>query len=747
MKLCVAIFLLAGLLPLFSRAQLTNGGLYAGFGVDADTKTNFMQFGILTGNIASDDWFAPSGSGNNVIDTTNWASNLWWLKNNANISFTHRMSQPLYAKVGGHLWLDAVYARDFCAAASLKDSTVFQLSNKNGDNPTSWHGGVASVPAKNDLVDCYAHMRRDGLTVHDSLWFFGGVAAYGNAANSYYDIELYKNNISYDGTTKSFTTAGTAGGHSEWLFDASGNVIQTGDMILAVSFTPGATPVIDVRLWVSQTTFTNYTTGGMLPTYFKFNSFSTTTGTYGYGSIISNAGTTAFGAGLANYTGVPGYDSTYDTPWGSNNSNNGWSPSYVGSQFIEVGLNLTRIGVDPALYSALNPCQPMFADIFFKSRSSSSFISSLQDFVGPLSFQTPANPAFTAQGDTIRCNHQPATIQLQNITQATTFSWQVLGGGAVSGSSSDSSKLNISKPGTYIVSAIPVTGCPANVVDTIVVPGDTFPPVPSASAGMFNHQIYLYGGDAIASNYSTPFGGSKGLTYNWTGPNLFSSSVQNPVNDTVWGTYHLTVTEKRNGCTDTVSTTVLSSMFTILLADSLQLQGTAHGTAIDLRWKDANQSFVRSFVVERSNGVNNFQSIGTVDNPDAANNDGSTWFTFEDAHPQPVNNLYRIRAIALDGRTYYSQILSFDGSGSPLLAVSLVAIQPSGAVLSVRTEVPHEAMIAEYTTSGQLLSKKNVSLSQGETTVEVPAGVRHSVNVIALFIDGRLTWCQKILVP
>src|SRR5579872_2034255 len=110
-------------------------------------------------------------------------------------------------------------------------------------------------------------MRRDGLTVYDSLWFFTGIAAYGNAANSYYDVELYKNSLSYSSTTGTFTSAGTAAGHSEWLFDASGNVTQTGDMILAVTFLPGSPPNIDVRLWVSQTTFNNYFGGALVPKY------------------------------------------------------------------------------------------------------------------------------------------------------------------------------------------------------------------------------------------------------------------------------------------------------------------------------------------------------------------------------------------------------------------------------------------------------------------------------------------------
>jgi len=59
--------------------------------------------------------------------------------------------------------------------------------------------------------------------------------------------------------------------------------------------------------------------------------------------------------------------------------------------------------------------------------------------------------------------------------------------------------------------------------------------------------VVLLGGDPVASNIITPFGGSQGLMYSWTGPSGFSSSLRNPTTS-VEGTYNLTVTEIRNGC-------------------------------------------------------------------------------------------------------------------------------------------------------------------------------------------------------
>ncbi len=62
------------LLPLISNAQLTNGGTNAYFGVDGDTRNNWVKYGTTSGNIASDDWFSSSSSLYSVIDTSNAAT-------------------------------------------------------------------------------------------------------------------------------------------------------------------------------------------------------------------------------------------------------------------------------------------------------------------------------------------------------------------------------------------------------------------------------------------------------------------------------------------------------------------------------------------------------------------------------------------------------------------------------------------------------------------------------------------------
>lgn len=732
--------LVMSLVPLTCLAQLNNGGLYANFGVDADTRNNYMKYGPITGPVASDDWFAPFG-GNSIIDTSNASFYLPLLQAGTNFSFNKRMSVPLYSKLNGKLWLDAAYGRDFMAATSLKDSTTFTTACKNGGDPNAWTGGVSSFPNKNDLVDVYAHMRRDGVTVHDSLWFFTGVSTYGITGSSYYDVELYKNSFTYNQSTGVFTSAGPDAGHTQWIFDASGNLLQTGDMIVAVNFSPGSAPVVDVRIWVSQTTWSTVT-----PAYFSFNANfngASASPAFGYASIVSKTGATAFGAGISNYSATPAQDTTYAAPWGTH-STAGWSTQYQTQQLIEVGLNLTRIGVDPSLYTALgnSACQSLFSNIFFKSRASNSFTANLKDFVTPLIFLRSPVMDYALQPDTLRCNRTVGTIQITNNTTAGYYTWQTISGN-ISGANTDSSQININKPGTYIVSASPAQGCPATRKDTIVVPIDTFPPEASVLITMPGGLSYLQlnGGDTAASNYPTPFGGSKGLLWNWSGPESFSSTLQNPrTTDTAWGTYQLIVTEKRNGCTDTATQTVSIYDFGILLTNDLVVVGKSGNNSIRLSWHDLNQDRVAFYEIEKSGADNAFVGIGTVSN--------TMELSFTDNHPCDGNNIYRIKATGTNGQVYYSRIVIITAAARDLQSIYLTSKSSGPAMtLVVNTHSDCQGVIVLYNELGQVMQKRDIPLLKGVNTIDLPGGngLARGIRVLSLFINGQVAYTQKVI--
>ncbi|MDP4251652.1 MAG: hypothetical protein Q8918_16235 [Bacteroidota bacterium] len=738
-----AMLFIAGFSPLFSFAQLTNGGINAYFGVDGDTRNNYVKYGPATGSIASDDWFSPSPSGKNVIDTSGAAGYLTLLQSGNNLNFNQRMSVPLYSKINGKLWLDAVYGRDYIATSPLFDSTIFTSAAKNGDNPVNWSGGKNNIPDKNDLTDVFAHMRRDGINVHDSLWFFTGASTVGNTGSSYLDIELYKNSFSYNAATGTFSTAGPDAGHTQWIFDASGNIIQTGDMIVAVNYSPGTAPVVDVRIWVSQTTFSTVT-----PAYFKFGaSFDGATPAFGYASILSKTGTTSFGSGIGNYSATATQDTTYSTPWGTENSLKVWDPQYQSQQFVEVGLNLTRIGVDPALYTSmgLSACQSLFSSIFFKSRSSNSFTSNMQDFVTPLEFLRMPVMDYTLQPDTLRCNRTTGTIQITNNTTNGYYSWQTTDGNITS-ANTDSSQISMNKPGTYTVSASPAEGCPATRIQNVVIPIDTFPPVASIIASITTdlRTLLLYGGDVSASNYPTPFGGSQGLLWDWSGPKAFTSTIQNPSTDTAWGTYQLIVTEKRNGCKDTAVKTLSYWDFAVLGEKYFVLDGVYANQAILLDWQ--SQVGIDHYEIEKSvNGID-FIEIGSAVNPGNPDASGINLLRYTDNHAVYGDNYYRIKYISADGKVLYSNVLlvnaAISGHRDCYLASSNTG---NGVSLVCNTQKGFNGTVVLYTIDGKILQAKNTVFYPGENVISLSAGAkqRNTLIVVSLFENNKLSFTGK----
>ena len=59
---------------------------------------------------------------------------------------------------------------------------------------------------------------------------------------------------------------------------------------------------------------------------------------------------------------------------------------YEVGQYMEFGVNLTKLGLDPVTLLGGNPCGMPFRSIMVKTRASTSFTAALKDFVGPLFF-------------------------------------------------------------------------------------------------------------------------------------------------------------------------------------------------------------------------------------------------------------------------------------------------------------------------------------------------------------------------
>ncbi len=447
-------------------AQITTPIIKAAFGVDADLRANYFNGFVQSGN---DDWFnnGTAGTGFHVIDTTGAASIVAgylsdvspWKKRAAPLY--RSMSRPQFTVVNNRLWLDAIFVRDYHG----NDSSVFTAgSDKNGMSPANWTGGVQGIPDKNDILDIFMHVRRAGPNTTDSLWMFGGISLDNTTGNRYFDFEMYQTDIYYDRASAKFYGYGADAGHTSWQFDAAGNITRPGDIILTASYQSSTLTNIEARIWIDQASLS------ITPTQFNWSGQfdgANMGSQFGYASILPKT------AG-AFYTGLGSGNNTWAGPFQLVLQDNSLAVNYGKDQFMEFSVNLSKLGLDPVTLLGGDVCGSPFNRLVVKTRASSSFTAELKDFVAPIDlFLAPrANitaelPFFCGMADTIISD-----IYVTNPHPTSVYSWSTIGGNIVYTPPSGN-WIQVSQPGTYIVTQRLMAGCNAYATDTITILRDT----------------------------------------------------------------------------------------------------------------------------------------------------------------------------------------------------------------------------------------------------------------------------------
>jgi hypothetical protein len=442
------------------NAQITTQQLKAGFGVDGELRANYYSNISQPGN---DDWFSMSaGSGNYVIDTTGAAAIVSQYAVDLNfrkLPFYRTMRVDPYTLLGSYRVIDAVFIRDYHGT----DSTMFASgSNKNGMSPADWSCPVAqSIPDKNEILDMMVHVRRAGINLTDSLWMFGGISIENTTGNRYFDFEMYQTDIYYDRASLRFYGYGAQAGHTSWLFDAAGNITRPGDIIFSAEFAGNAISSLEARIWIDRSMLS------IAPQGFNWTgSFdgATAGSQYGYAGITPNT-TGAF------YTGLTSINNTWAGPFQLIRGDNTIATTYTAMQFNEFSVNLSKLGLDPVTLLGGDDCGMPFRRVLVKSRSSSSFTSSLKDFVGPFDFFLA--PRADASADLpYQCGTMGiSTLQVTNPVSTSAYTWSTIGGNIVGGTSGTTTQVDA--PGTYIVTQKLQSGCADYATDTVVVVFDS----------------------------------------------------------------------------------------------------------------------------------------------------------------------------------------------------------------------------------------------------------------------------------
>ena len=443
------------------KAQITTSIIKANFGVDADLEANYFNKNVQNGN---DDWFsnAPAGYiGKGVIDTTGAAAILTRYVTDPSfreLPFYRTMSVPAYSIVNNRMWIDAVFTRDYHG----DDSTIFASgASKNGMSPQDWTCPVAqSVPDKNEILDMMVHVRRAGPNITDSLWMFGGLSIENTNGDRYFDFEMYQTDIYYDRPSLKFYGYGPDAGHSSWKFDASGNITTPGDIIFSAHYGSSTLTSIEARIWVDKSVLL------ITPTAFSWNGTfdgASSGSQFGYAGIIPKS------SGFF-YTGLENNKSTWAGPFSLIRGDNQVVTDYTSGQFMEFGVNLTKLGLDPVTLLGGNDCGMPFRRVLVKSRASTSFTAALKDFVGPFDFFLA--PRVMLNTDTMALCGLIGKIDVTNPASNSTYTWSTTDGYIDSYNSPTS--INVDTAGTYIVSQRLQVGCPVYATDTVVITDNPF---------------------------------------------------------------------------------------------------------------------------------------------------------------------------------------------------------------------------------------------------------------------------------
>ncbi|NNK73121.1 MAG: hypothetical protein HKO94_08005, partial [Flavobacteriaceae bacterium] len=499
----VCFFILGTTTQVFSQAVPLETSAPANFGVDADAYSGILTFDTDAGDpddpdFGTDDWLEGL-SGLGVIDETS-AANAGArdsLFQDFNINAEFRMSQDFgFLDVNNNRWLDAVFARDQRTNGNNTDMNVFGASaDKNFDDPATWTIKDGSVPQKNDIIDGYAHIRRDGT--FQSLWVFFGATTRSPNGDNYIDFEVFRSDVDFDANAEGLVNTGPNCGHTAYTFFPDGAPDQKGDLIFSTNYTNGGAAA-DVRVyaWIdsffvaalagdpndlTDEDFIAYNALGGINSFifgdgfgnYEFWPCNNTSGEqYGYARIIPESL-------IPGVPAIVAQDNTaadVDAPtWGTIDPGGDVTDMYIAPTFTEFGINATFLGIDGS--QSTGTCENIFGSIIIKTRSSTSFTSELKDLSGPYDLGNTPEYIVTISGDNLPCTENSSTVLTATALPpgVYTYVWYKDDVEYDDGTGTPNDEfLTVTEPGSYRVEATISDGCTAEsepfVVELLEVP-------------------------------------------------------------------------------------------------------------------------------------------------------------------------------------------------------------------------------------------------------------------------------------
>jgi hypothetical protein len=139
-----------------------------------------------------------------------------------------------------------------------------------------------------------------------------------------------------------------------------------------------------------------------------------------------------------------------------------------------------------------------------------------------------------------------------------------------------------------------------------------------------------------------------------------------------------------------------------LPVSKIVLEGRKNGKAADLRFDVEGEKNIREYVVERTdNQGSGYRVIGRIPAKSPA---GSNSYTMSDGQPLSGNNFYRIKAVDIDGKFVYSNVVSLSWTSTSLRIYPVPAKDVVNLVFSNSKST--DLRIQLFTINGQMLQEK-----------------------------------------
>ncbi len=191
---------------------------------------------------------------------------------------------------------------------------------------------------------------------------------------------------------------------------------------------------------------------------------------------------------------------------------------------------------------------------------------------------------------------------------------------------------------------------------------------------------------------------------------------------------------------------MLSTCLIILPVDLISFKATPEPGAILLTWETAREQNTTDFVVERSTGNDQFDSIGQV--PALMRSTGGTYQFTDNSVPQANNVTYRLKIVDIDGNASYSPLVVVSGKPLPLESLSVGPNPASNsATLYMVAAEAGSVQVSLWNMAGERVNGQTFSVSKGQNALSLPSINRlaKGIYVVRMVSDNR-TASTKLLV-